>query len=82
MKKVHAKFKGTEGTFAQFGDSITVTMAYWAPLQNAPKNASPQAAKAHELVKGYMKPQCWRRSCLAPLWTSTRTTEDLWLSTR
>jgi hypothetical protein len=60
MKKVHAKFKGTPGTFAQFGDSITVTMAYWAPLQGAPKNMSPQAAKAHDLVKTYMKPQCWR----------------------
>ena len=34
MKDVHAKFKGTPGTLATFGDSITVTMAFWAPLQD------------------------------------------------
>ena len=33
MKQVHAKFTGKAGTFAQFGDSITVTMAYWSPLR-------------------------------------------------
>jgi lysophospholipase L1-like esterase len=59
MKKVHANFKGTPGTFAQFGDSITVTMAYWAPLAYGAKNLDPDAAKAHELVKKYMKPDCW-----------------------
>jgi len=60
MKKVHEKFTGTMGTLAQFGDSITVTMAYWAPLQGGPKNAGADATKAYDLVKGYMKPQCWR----------------------
>ena len=38
MKKVHARFTGTPGTFAQFGDSITVSMAFWAPLRGEPKN--------------------------------------------
>jgi len=61
MKKVHAKFTGTPGTFAQFGDSITVTMAFWAPLEGAPKNMPPEATKAHQLVKSYMKPECWRQ---------------------
>jgi lysophospholipase L1-like esterase len=61
MKKVHAQFKGTPGTLAQFGDSITVTMAYWAPLAYGPKNLDPEAAKAHELVKKYMKPDCWAK---------------------
>jgi lysophospholipase L1-like esterase len=60
MKKVHEKFTGTTGTLAQFGDSITVTMAYWAPLQGGPKNAGADATKAYELVKKYMKPECWR----------------------
>ena len=32
MKKVHARFTGTNGTFAQFGDSISFTMAFWSPL--------------------------------------------------
>src|SRR5438128_498709 len=35
IRKVHAKFTGRKGTFAQFGDSITVTMAFWTPLQYA-----------------------------------------------
>ncbi len=61
MKKVHAKFTGTRGTFAQFGDSITVTMAYWAPLQREPKNMSPEMAKAYQRVKAYMVPECWNK---------------------
>jgi len=30
MKKIHARFTGQKGTLAHFGDSITVTMAFWA----------------------------------------------------
>lgn len=32
MKKVHAGFKGQEGYVAQFGDSITYSMAFWSAL--------------------------------------------------
>jgi hypothetical protein len=61
MKKVHARFTGTRGTFAHFGDSITVTMAFWTPLlYTDPKTLSPEMAKTHKLVKDYMKPACWR----------------------
>jgi hypothetical protein len=60
MRKVHAQFKGTPGTFAQFGDSITVTMAFWAPLQGKPKNMDSATAAAHERVTKTMKPECWR----------------------
>jgi lysophospholipase L1-like esterase len=60
MKKVHADFKGTPGTFAQFGDSITVTMAFWAPLQGEPKKMSPEMSKALDAVKAYLKKDCWR----------------------
>src|SRR5437588_4028142 len=59
MKKVHVRFTGTKGTFAQFGDSITVTMAYWAPLRYEQKNLSPEAARVYSLVKQTMKPDCW-----------------------
>jgi len=38
MKKVHARFTGEKGAFAQFGDSITVTMAFWSPLVWSRKN--------------------------------------------
>jgi hypothetical protein len=61
MKKVRAKFTGTPGTFAQFGDSITVTMAFWAPLEGTPKNMSPETATALDSVRSHMKPECWRR---------------------
>ncbi|MCI0459264.1 MAG: SGNH/GDSL hydrolase family protein [Gemmataceae bacterium] len=61
MKQVHARFTGTRGTLAHFGDSITVTMAYWAPLEGEPKSMPPEMARAHGLVKKFMKPECWRK---------------------
>jgi hypothetical protein len=33
MKAVHEKFQGERGTFSQFGDSITVSRAFWFGLQ-------------------------------------------------
>jgi hypothetical protein len=59
MKRVHARFHGTNGTFAQFGDSITVTMAFWAPLAQNPNAMSAEMTKAMRLVKQYQKPECW-----------------------
>jgi hypothetical protein len=32
MAAVRARFTGRPGTLAHFGDSITVSMAFWAPL--------------------------------------------------
>ena len=32
MREVHAKFQGTAGYVAQFGDSITYSMAFWSPI--------------------------------------------------
>ena len=60
MKQVHAKFKGTPGTFAHFGDSITITMAFWCGLEGGGKNMNAETKAAHELVKGYMAKECWR----------------------
>jgi lysophospholipase L1-like esterase len=59
MKKVRERFKGEPGTLALFGDSITVSMAFWAPLRGEPKGMPDEMAKAHVLVKDYMKPECW-----------------------
>lgn len=61
MKKVHAKFTGTPGTLALFGDSITVSMAFWAPLRGEPKAMSDDMAGAHKLVKEHLKPDCWSK---------------------
>ena len=59
MKKVHAHFTGKPGTFAHFGDSITVSRAFWTGLQWDRKNAPPEMARAYELVKKYMRAECW-----------------------
>jgi hypothetical protein len=61
MKKVHTRFTGARGTFAHFGDSITVTMAFWAPLAGNPKNMSAEMERALRLVKGYQQAECWSR---------------------
>jgi lysophospholipase L1-like esterase len=59
MKKVHTRFTGKRGTLAAFGDSITVTMAFWAPLRGEPKHMNASMAAAHTLVKKYLRPECW-----------------------
>jgi lysophospholipase L1-like esterase len=61
MKKVHERFTGTKGTLACFGDSITVTMAFWSPLAGQPRSMPAEMARAHALVKGYLQPDCWSK---------------------
>jgi GDSL-like Lipase/Acylhydrolase family len=61
MKAVHARFTGTPGTLAMLGDSITVTMAFWAPLQGEPRNMPDDMKAAHVLAKNYLKPDCWAK---------------------
>ncbi len=61
MKEVHARFKGTKGTFAHFGDSITITMAFWAPLAGEVKGMDEATARDHALVKKHLRPECWNR---------------------
>ncbi|MDB6039375.1 MAG: hypothetical protein JWM99_3216, partial [Verrucomicrobiales bacterium] len=58
MNKVHSRFTGTNGIFAQFGDSITFSGAFWTPLMESPKNLNPVAAANYRLVKKYIKAQC------------------------
>jgi len=61
MKKVNAKFTGEQGVLALFGDSITVSRAFWFGLQYTRKNASAEMTKAFELVNNYMLEDCWDR---------------------
>lgn len=61
MKPVHARFTGDKGTFAQFGDSITDSMAFWAPLGwQVPKNMGKEAEADFKLVKQYQQKKCYR----------------------
>ena len=59
MRDVHAKFTGTPGTLALFGDSITVSVAFWAPLEGATLTGDDAAALA--TVRGHMKADSWRK---------------------
>jgi len=61
MAAVHARFKGQRGTFAHFGDSITLSMAFWSPLQDEPQDLSPTAARSYRRVKDYMSADCWSK---------------------
>lgn len=60
MREVHARFDGRKGTLALFGDSITVSLAFWAPLAYECRNMPPEMDQAVRLVKAYMLPECWR----------------------
>jgi len=60
LKKVHSKFSGRRGTFACFGDSITLTMAFWSSLPYANKNIPPEMDGALKNVRDYMLPECWQ----------------------
>lgn len=61
MKEVHAKFKGQKGSFAEFGDSITVSRAFWFTMRYHAEKGPPEMVKAFRLVNGYMIEDCWDR---------------------
>lgn len=60
MKQVRAKFTGTPGTLALFGDSITHSLAFWAPWEYAPKTLPADLARDLDTVRKHVKPECWR----------------------
>lgn len=60
INMIHSKFNGRKGTFACFGDSITVTLAFWSPLLYADKKIPPEMNEALKTVKNYMLPECWQ----------------------
>jgi len=64
MRRVHARFKGTPGTLAQYGDSITVTMAFlagysWSGKIEA-KNMTPEVRRDADTVQNYANLKLWR----------------------
>ena len=58
--QVHSRFTGRKGTFAQFGDSITVSFAFWTALQGERRGASTEMEQAYRRVERHMLPECWR----------------------
>jgi len=61
MKQVHAKFKGQKGSFAEFGDSITVSRAFWFTMRYHAEKGPPEMVKAFQLVNRHMLEDCWDR---------------------
>ncbi len=59
MREVARRFKGRKGTFAHFGDSITVSRAFWYPLKYKGKNTPPEMERAFGTVNSYMLDECW-----------------------
>lgn len=61
MRKVHAKSTGEKGVLVHLGDSITYSMAYFAPLQySGNAKLPPDARRALNLVDGHIKKECYR----------------------
>lgn len=60
MKQVHTRFTGQRGTVAQFGDSITITMAFFVPLSADVRNLPDDLKDAHKWIRGYVQGRCWR----------------------
>lgn len=61
MREVHAKFTGKAGTLALFGDSITFSLAFWAPLAGEPQGMSHELAEDLKVVKLRQRSECWRQ---------------------
>ena len=59
MKKARAKFAGQRGTVAQFGDSITITMAFFVPIRDKAKNLPADLKPAQEWIGNYVQRRCW-----------------------
>lgn len=58
MEAVHLNFTGTPGVIARYGDSISVSMAFFVPLQYTPANPG-AAAAASTWIRGYVPSAVW-----------------------
>jgi hypothetical protein len=61
MREVHERSVGDKGVLLHLGDSITYSMAYFAPLQYA-KDAkmATETRAAWETLRSYLKDECFR----------------------
>jgi hypothetical protein len=49
----------TQGTISRFGDSISVSKAYFCPLEWSISNTTPQSQAAVDWIHGWMRSDCW-----------------------
>jgi len=59
MKKVHQRFDGRSGTFAQFGDSITHSRAFWFTMRYLAQKGPAEMVEAFNVVNAHMIEECW-----------------------
>ena len=59
IRVIHGSFSGSPGTLALFGDSITESLAFWAPLAEERKPGPPAFEAAFARVKARLRPECW-----------------------
>ncbi|GAB6164997.1 hypothetical protein JCM19992_09970 [Thermostilla marina] len=61
MRAVHARCEGRPGVILQIGDSITDSMAFFAPLEYAATaKLPPEAADALPVLQNYIRKECYR----------------------
>jgi len=61
MQRTHAKFTGGPGVFAQFGDSITCSRAFWFTMRYHAEKGPAEMVQAFQLVNEHMLEDCWDR---------------------
>jgi hypothetical protein len=65
MKRVRARFRGTGGSLGQYGDSITITMAFMAPHSYGktciPPTCPPEVAAKLKVLDAYADRGLWRK---------------------
>ncbi|HET6428566.1 MAG TPA: DNRLRE domain-containing protein [Phycisphaerae bacterium] len=65
MKRVHARFAGTAGALGQYGDSITITMAFMAPHSYGktciPATCPPEVAEKLKVLDAHAKRDLWNK---------------------
>ncbi|MGB6044779.1 MAG: GDSL-type esterase/lipase family protein [Pirellulales bacterium] len=59
MQEVHQDFTGLPGTIARFGDSITNSLAFFAPLEFSHQNTSAADAEALTWIQQYLPTDVW-----------------------
>ncbi len=59
MREVHASYTGPGGLISRFGDSITVSLAFFKQLHYGHTNTTPEDDAALSWINGYLEPACW-----------------------
>lgn len=83
MRRVHARFRGKPGTLAQYGDSITTSLAFLGPhawgAKIDPKNCPADVRADLDLVQGRANRRLWTE-WKGPQWGNEGSMKSDWLA--